>query len=94
MQVKARRLCWLLEFGQIIVRCDTWRRQVGCKGKVNGAPDSRRALISFTLSPVSSRLRPNFTPRSLALAIPSIWRSRRMSFSNPAIRARIHDQLS
>jgi hypothetical protein len=43
----------------------------------------------------SIELRPSFTPRSLAFAMPSVWRSRRMSFSNSAIRGEDnHDQLA
>ena len=44
--------------------------------------------MSLIVSGKRRDLRPNLTPRSLALAMPSICRSRRMSFSISAISAR------
>lgn len=53
-------------------------------------PRSRRIdFICATTSPVAFGFRPNLVPVAFALAIPSICRSRRMSFSNSAIRARM-----
>jgi len=52
-------------------------------------PDFLSFRTCLIVSGTRMGLRPNFTPRSWALAIPSICRSRRMSFSNSAIRARM-----
>jgi hypothetical protein len=42
--------------------------------RVRGAAGSKLEEPRVTLSGTNWSLRPNFTPRSLALAIPSIWR--------------------
>ena len=49
----------------------------------------RSVRMFLTISGSRRDLRPNLTPRSLALAMPSICRSRRVSFSNSAISARM-----
>ena len=53
------------------------------------APSARSVLTFSITGAVRIGLGPNLTPAALALLIPSCWRSRRMSFSNSAIRARM-----
>src|SRR5262249_52241462 len=58
------------------------------------APSALSSFMVFTTSVVRSGLGPNLTPSAFALLMPSCCRSRRMSFSNSAMRAVAHDQLA
>jgi hypothetical protein len=59
-------------------------------GQIYVREDSESELSKKLVGrPCLAGFRPNLTPRFLALAMPSICRSRLMSFSNSAIKAKI-----